>query len=118
MNFDSTFESKLALEPKVDFYELVLVPEPIVLEPKSTIPPSYIYLLDIGIDQDDSVMIFQDWLCKGRKFHNRFHDPIHIGESKYVNRKEVNKDEFREPPYYLDWVVTLDPIRPLPEPPS
>ena len=66
----------------------------------------------------DSVMIFQDWSCKGSKFHDKiFHDPIHIGESKYVNRKEDNKGGFREPSYYLDWVATLDPIRPPSEPP-
>jgi len=45
------------------------------------------------------------------------HDPIHIGDCKYVNRKEVNKDEFREPSHYLDWVVTLGPSRPPPKPP-
>ena len=115
---DSTLESKQTLEPKVDFPELVLVLEPIILEPKSTIPPSHILLLDIGIDHDDSVMIFQDWSCKEKKFHDRiFHDPIHIGDCNYVNRREVNKGGFREPPHYLDWAVMLDPIRPPPEPP-
>ena len=37
-NLDSTLEPKLTFKPKVDFNELVLVPEPITLEPKSTIP--------------------------------------------------------------------------------
>ena len=60
LDLDSTLELKLTLEPKVDFPELVLIPEPIILEPKSTIPPNHILLLDIGIDYDDSVMIFQD----------------------------------------------------------
>ena len=102
---------KLTLEPKVYFIELVMVPEPITLESKSIIPPSHILLLDIGIDHNDSVMIFQDWSCKGNKFHDRiFHDPIHIGDSKYINRKEINKCEFCEPPHYLDWIATLDPI--------
>ena len=58
VDLDSTLESKLTLEPKVNFFELVLVPEPIILELKSTIPPSHILLLDIGIDHDNSVMIF------------------------------------------------------------
>ena len=89
---DSTLEPKLILELKVEFFELVLAPESIILETKSTIPPSHILLLDIGIDHDDSVMIFQDWSCKGNKFHDRiFHDPIHTGDYKYVKRKEVNK---------------------------
>jgi len=55
---DSTLEPKPILEPKVDFPELVMVPEPITFEPKLTIPPSYILLLDISIDQNNSVMIF------------------------------------------------------------
>ena len=59
-DLDSTFEPKLTLELKVDFLELVLVPEPIILEPKLTIPPSHILLLDQDIDHNDSVMIFQD----------------------------------------------------------
>ena len=58
LDLDSTLKPKLTLEPKVNFYELLLVPEPIIFEPKSTIPPSHIPLLDIGIDHDDSVMIF------------------------------------------------------------
>jgi len=58
LDLDSTLEPKLTLEPKVEFFELVLVPKPIILEPKSTIPPSHILLLDIGIDNDDFVMIF------------------------------------------------------------
>ena len=101
----------------IDFLELVMVPKLITLEPKSTIPPSYILLLDISVDHDDSVMIFQDWSCKGSKFHDRIiHDPIHIGVCKYVNRKEINKGGFREPPHYLDRVATLGLIRPPPEP--
>ena len=59
LDWDSTLEPKLTLEPKVNFPELELVPEPIILEPKSTIPLSHILLLDIGIDHDDSVIIFQ-----------------------------------------------------------
>ena len=50
LDLDSTLEPKLTLEPTVDFFELVLVLEPIILEPKSTIPSSHILLLDIGID--------------------------------------------------------------------
>ena len=52
-DLDSILEPKLTLEPKVDFPELVLVTKPITLEPKSTIPPSHILLLNTGIDHDD-----------------------------------------------------------------
>ena len=118
LDLDSTLEPKLTLEPKVDFSELILVPEPIVLESKSTIPPSHFLLLDIGINHEDSVMIFQDWLCKGSNFHDMiFHDPINIGDCNYVHRKEVNKGGFHEPSHYFNWVATLGPIRPPPEPP-
>ena len=65
-----------------------------------------------------TLMIFQDWSYKGNKFHDRIlHDPIHIGDYKYANINGVNKGGFHEPPHYLDWVATLDPIRPPPEPP-
>jgi len=69
-DLDSALELKQILEPKVDFPELVMVLKPITLESKSIIPPSHILLLDIGIDHDDSIMIFQDWSCKGNKFHD------------------------------------------------
>jgi len=68
LDLDSTLEPKLSLEPNVYFLELVLVPEPIIFESKSTIPPSHILLLNIGIDHDDSVMIFQDWSVKEISF--------------------------------------------------
>ena len=113
LDLDTLLETSSTPEPLLDlsfFPESVLVPEPIILESKIIILSSHILLLDIGIDHD-SVMIFQDWSCKGSKFHERiFHDPIHTGDCKHVNRKEVNKGRFREPPHYLDWVATLGPI--------
>ena len=91
-DLDSTLESKPTLKSQVDFFELIMVLEPITLEPELTIPPSHILLLDIGIDHDDSVMIFKDWSCKRNNFHDRIlHDPIKIGDCKYVDKKEVNK---------------------------
>ena len=105
-DLDTLLEPSSTPEPLLDlsfFPESVFVPEPIILESKSTILPSHILLLDIGIDHDDTVMIFQDWSCKGSKFHERiFHDLIHTGDCKYVNRKEVNKGSSREILYYLD----------------
>ena len=107
---DSTLEPKLTLEAKVDFPELVLVPEPIILELKSTIPPSHILLLDQGIDHNDFEMIFQDWSYKGDNFHVRIlHDPIQSRGSNTVNKKEVIEGGFFENPCYLDWAVTVIP---------
>ena len=103
-NLDSTLEPKLTLESKVDFLELVLVLELFISKPKSSIPQNHILLLDQDIGHNDSVMIFQDWSCKGNNFQYRIlHDPINIRDCKYVNRKEVNKDRFCKPPHYLDW---------------
>ena len=68
LDLDSTLEPKLTLGSKVNFLELVLISEPIILEPKSTIPPSHIVLLDIGIDHDDSVMISKTGHVKGISF--------------------------------------------------
>ena len=114
-DLDSTLEPEPTLEPKVDFPELVLIPELFISKPKSSIPQNHILLLDQGIDHNDSVMIFQDWSYKGNNFHDRIlHDPINIGDYKYINRKEVNKDGFCEPLHYFGWVERLGPIRPPP----
>ena len=98
-----TIEPKPTLEPKLDFFESVLVPKPIFFEPKSTTLPNHVLLLDLDIEQNDSEMIFQDWSYNWDDFNvSVLHDPIHIKDYKYVNRKEVNKGGFREPPHYLD----------------
>ena len=60
LDLDATIESKLTLESKHDFSELVLIPEHFILEPKPIISTNHILLLDIGIDYNISVMIFQD----------------------------------------------------------
>ena len=116
-DLNSTLEPKLTLEPKVffrvsngsrTFHSWIQINH----STKSHL------LLDIGIDHNDSVMIFQDWSCKENKFHDRIlHDLIHIGDCNYVHRKKVNKSGFHEPSHYLDWVATLGPIRPPPRPP-
>ena len=66
------------LEPKLDLShipESVLVPEPFIVEPKSTILLSLILLLDQGRDHYDSEMIFQDWSYNRDDFNNRI---VHI----------------------------------------
>jgi len=79
-DLDPTIEPKPTFKPKLDFTELVLVPEPFILQPKSIIPPSHILLLDQGIDYNNSKMIFQDWLYKRDDFNVRvLHYPIHFG---------------------------------------
>ena len=94
---DQTIKPIPTLEPSLDFLGLVMVLERIILKPKSSNSSYHIPLLDISIDHNDSVMIFQDLSCKGIKFHdNILHDPIHIGDYKDVNRKEVNKGGFHD----------------------
>ena len=67
-DLDSILKPKLTLKSKIDFLKLVLVSEPITLEPKSTIHPSHILLLDIGINHDDSVIFFKTGHVKGISF--------------------------------------------------
>jgi len=62
-------------------------------------------------------MIFQDWSYNRDDFHVRIlHDTNQIGDNNNVNKKKLIKDEFHQPPHYLDWAATLGPIRPQPEP--
>ena len=88
---NSTLELKLTLESKLDLShipESVLVSVPFISEPKLSIPQNHIPLLDLGTDYNDSVMMFQDWSYNRDKFNVRImHDPIRIGDCKYVNRK-------------------------------
>ena len=118
-DLDQTYKPTPTLESKLDLSfipESESVPIPFIVEPKSSIPQNHI--LDQGLDQYDSVNISQDWSYNWKKFHARIlHDLNHIGHYKNVNKKEVMKGAFRELPYYLDWVATLDPIRPPSEPP-
>jgi len=74
--------------------------------------------LDQGVDNADPEMIFQDWSYNQNSFNVRVvHDPIHLGDNNNVYKKEVIKGGFFDDPQYLDWVATLGPIRPPPEPP-
>jgi len=59
-DLELTLEPNPTLEPKLDFSEQVLVPEPVILEPKSITSSSHILLLDQGVDNYDSEMVFQD----------------------------------------------------------
>ena len=70
-DLDPIIELILTLETEVHFSELVLVPELFISESKSSILQNHILLLDQGSDYNDSVMIFQDWLCKGNNFYDR-----------------------------------------------
>ena len=94
-DLDQIHDPTPTLEPKLDLsfiLELVLVPIPFIVEPKSSIPQNRIPLLDRDLDQYDSVMVSQDWSYNQKKFHARIsQDPIHIGEYKNTNRKEVIK---------------------------
>ena len=67
-DFEPTLEQNPTLEPKFDFPEPILVPEPITLEPKSITSSSHILLLDQGVDNYDSEIIFQDWSYNRNSF--------------------------------------------------
>jgi len=117
-DFEPTLEQNPTLEPKFDFPEPILVPEPITLEPKSITSSSHILLLDQDVDNDDPDMVFQDWSYNRDSVNARVtHDPIHLGDNNNVHQKEVIKGGFLDDQQDLDWVATLGPIWPPPEPP-
>ena len=98
--------SESALELKLNLshiLESILVPEPFILEPNSTISSSHILLLDLGIEQNDSETIFQDCSYNQDDYNVRVsHDPIQSWDDKTVNKKEVIKGGFFENSRYLD----------------
>ena len=99
-------------------FRVSIGPQPLILEPKSTIPPSYILLLDQRIDHIDSEMIFQDWSHNRDAFNIRvLHDPIHLGICNTVNKNEVVKGGFLDNPRNLDWAEMIGPILPREPPP-
>ena len=103
---------------ETDIPESVLVSNPNIFEPKSITSINYILSLDRGANNYDYEIIFQTWSYNRDSFYVRiFYDPIHIGGCNIVHKKEVNKDGFLDDPHYIDWVATLSPIRPPPEPP-
>jgi len=57
-DLDPSLEPNSTPEPKFDFFESVLVPESIILKPKSITSACHILLLNQGIDNYDSEMIF------------------------------------------------------------
>ena len=117
-DLELTLEPHLTLELKFYFPEPVLVPNLIILKPKSIISSSQILLLDQGVNNDDPEMVFQDWSYNQDSFNVRVvHDPTHLGDNNNVHQKEVIKGGFLNDPNYLYWVAMLGPIRPPLEPP-
>jgi len=57
-DLEPTYEPNPTLEPKFDFFEPVLVPNPIILKRKSITSSSQILLLDQGVDNNDPEMVF------------------------------------------------------------
>ena len=55
-------------------FRVILVPEPIILEPKSITSSSHILLLDQGVDYHDSEMIFQIWSYNRDDFPEQTND--------------------------------------------
>ena len=98
-DLEPTLESNPTLEPKFDFFELVLVPEPISFQPKSITSLSKILLLDQDVDSDGTKMVFQAWSYNRDSFNVRvMHDPIHLGDNNNAHRKEVIKGELLNDP--------------------
>ena len=69
--------------------------------------------MDKGVEENDSVIIFENWKLNGDNF---LHKTIHSIILLLGHIREVIGG-FLQDPRYLDWVATLGPIRPPPEPP-
>ena len=67
-------------------------------------------LLDKNIEVNDLVIIFENWKLDGDNFFNK---TIHSIILLLGHIREVIGGFFQDP-RYLDWVATLDPVRPPP----
>ena len=105
-------EPSPTLEPLLDlsfFPKSVFVPA--LTMSKSIIPSFHTPFWDKAIDKIDSENNCEIWKFDGVELKN---DHIYI----LVGYTRENFGGFlREIPYYLDWVATLGPIKPPPEPP-
>ena len=115
---DPIFEpnSTLIVDSRLDLSQLpesvlVFIPDP--FESKSIIFKNHTLLLDKNADKNDSVIIFENWKLDGDKLFNKTIQDIILllGHIRGV------LGGFLDDPRYLDWVATLGPIRPPPEPP-
>ena len=73
---------------------------------ESPISYDHTSLLDKDDEQNDSVIIFENWKLNGDKFLNK---TIHSIIFLLGHIREV-LGGFLEDPRYVDWVATLDPI--------
>ena len=92
--------------------EPVLVPKTLTFEPKSTILSNHIQLLDKDIQQDDSEMIFLNWMFEGGKCQNRI---LHGHIQLWGYKGTKVKGEFLRTPDSLHYATTSTPIRLPPE---
>ena len=99
-------------EPLLDlsfFPESVFVP--VSMTSKSIIPSFHTPFWDKEVDTIDSEIHYEIWTFDGVKILKNNFTYILVG---YV--REISGG-FHQILYYLDWVATLGPIRPPPEPP-
>ena len=110
INFDSPFWISTCLS---QIPESVSVFAPVPFESKLIISQNHTALLDKSVEQNNSRIIFENWKLGGDNFLNK---TIHfiIIFMGYIWKVPGG---FLRIPYYLDWVATLGPIRPPPEPP-
>ena len=117
-SLDPIFEPILTLiiDSRLD---LSKVPEsvsdfvPDSFESKSIISQNHTSLLDKNVEENDSVIIFQNWKLEEDKFLNKTIQSIIL----LLGRIREVTDGPLQDPHYPDWVATLGPIRPPPEPP-
>ena len=86
---------------------------PVPFESKSIISQNHTSLLDKDVEENDSVIIFENWKLDGDNFFNKtIHSIILL-----LDRVKKVTGRFLQDPWFFDWAATVGPIRPPPEPP-
>ena len=93
--------------------ESVSIFTPVPFESKSIIFQNHPSLLDKTVEENDSVIIFENWKLDRDKLLMKTIQSVILLLSHI---REVTGG-FLQDPRFFDWVITLDPIRPPPEPP-
>ena len=83
----------------------------VLLTSKSIIPSFHIPFWDKAVDTIDSENNYEIWKFDGVELLKNDNTYILVGYTRKIS------GGFLRIPHYLDWVATLGPIRPPPEPP-
>ena len=115
-SLDPIFEpiSTLIVDSRLDLSQIiesVSVFTPVLFESKLLIYQNHTLLLDKDVDENDSVIIFENWKLDGDNFLSKIIHPIIL----LLGHIREFTGGFLQDPWFLNWGATLGPIRPPPE---